>query len=492
MHRQPDLLLLKILWVLSALAGLLFLYGLVFNPIHGDEPMIAEHVLRLAEDGVVRSEMSRGFLDYAHRQYLYHKLFVWTGWLVYQIAGMHYLAFRLISLACIAGLLMSLRAFQVKRLNLRPEAWFLSSGLLLVSAHFFSFGPIFRPETIVALMGFGSFYFLEKNREENRLSWLFAAGALAGASSLAHLNGLSFIAAGGLWLLFQRKWTKAALFGFSSLLPLPLHLTALIPDGSWAAMRRQFRGDPNLDDSDFSLAGKLGELLNEHMRFFWDTPAILLSAFFILTLLLFGKRLMQGKGSFLLIYFCCLYISIGLISHGKSTKYGLLYYPFIFSLVAIAIHELWNADFKVWKKTGFLAMALLFFLSNGVLNIFHTRNISPVRAGRELKAILPLDRAGVFMNEQNAYPLLEDYDIHVPMSFDWQYGEKGNGRMPGMDEFFRFMNQQGNKYVVLDKTALSRTKKHLFGGKRFQAGEQLFNYTLFFQNDRWIIFEQTE
>ncbi|MDV7394590.1 hypothetical protein RZS08_24620, partial [Arthrospira platensis SPKY1] len=139
---------------------------------------------------------------------------------------------------------------------------------------------------------------------------------------------------------------------------------------------------------------------------------------------------------YLLVYLCCLYIGIGLILHGKSTKYGLLYYPFIFSLIAIAIDKWLRADFKGWKKAAFGTMALYFFLFNGTLNILHTKAISPVKAGQELKGLLSKDSAGVFIHEQNAYPLLEDYDVHVPMSFDWQYGKKGNGEMPGMDAFF--------------------------------------------------------
>ncbi len=54
---------------------------------HFDDPWFAEQMYFLAQEGVVRSELKRGFLDWDQKLYVFHKLHIYIGAVFIKIFG---------------------------------------------------------------------------------------------------------------------------------------------------------------------------------------------------------------------------------------------------------------------------------------------------------------------------------------------------------------------------------------------------------------------
>ena len=67
----------KVIYVLSGLTLLLYMFSLFQRPIHVDTAILGEPVYWLGKDGILRSELQRGWYHAEEHFFFTHKLFLY-------------------------------------------------------------------------------------------------------------------------------------------------------------------------------------------------------------------------------------------------------------------------------------------------------------------------------------------------------------------------------------------------------------------------------
>jgi hypothetical protein len=330
-------------WLL-ALAGLLVLLASTYHrAIHTDDAWIGEFVYWANHDGYVRSELFRGLLHSEVYQEVYHKLFVWHSVPVVQVFGWSVYALKSISLAYLLGV-MGLSWYYLKNhfpVANRPQATSLYFALLLTSSLAIEYSFIFRPETMLMFLGFSSWLLLRRALLAGSVAAAAGAGVFAGLAALTHLNGLIFIMAGGLLLLWRRRWLGAVVFGGLAAVIFAGYGLDMVRHHSWELFREQMFMHPAIDNGSHGLGGRILYLLNEHQRFFHSPKEIVLSLLLLLAAyVLYRRRPHVPELRNLALYLILLVLSLDLIVQGKTSKYLLLYMPYMLLLIVAAFDQL--------------------------------------------------------------------------------------------------------------------------------------------------------
>ena len=183
--------------VTAAVLVALFLSTLYHRIAHFDDAWCTEQSYWLLKDGIVRSELFRGYNYWGERMFVFHKAFVYAQVPVLALLGCDIWAARALPMLFSAiGLLLLLRYFRTQ-----VEAQWMATVLYIGCGCLWLFGVDNRPETMTAAFGFASFFVLNRSA---RSAWMVtAAAALAGLASLTHLNGIIYVAAGTIWLALQ-------------------------------------------------------------------------------------------------------------------------------------------------------------------------------------------------------------------------------------------------------------------------------------------------
>ena len=329
-------------WLL-ALAGLALLLASTYQrAIHTDDAWIGEFVYWANHDGHVRSELFRGLLHFEVYQEVYHKLFVWQAVLVVRLLGWNVYVLKSISLGYLAGVI-GLSWYYLRYLPLvaRPQAFSLYLALLLLSSLVVEYGFMFRPETMLMFLGFCSWLLLRRALLNGTTGTAAAAGLLAGLAVLTHLNGLIFVLAGGLLLLWRRRWVGAVVFGVVAAVVSAGYGLDMVRHHSWELFWQQQLHHPAIDNGSHGLGGHILYMLNEHQRFFHSPKEIVLTLLLLLAAyVLYQRRPYPLEFRNLLLYTGLLIFSLDLIVQGKTSKYLLLYLPYLLLLVVIAFDQL--------------------------------------------------------------------------------------------------------------------------------------------------------
>ena len=189
-----------IIFALFIIAAVSFLFGLYFRTIHGDEPILAEQVLSFQKLGFVKAELFDGMgKGWELRQYHFHKFFILLGVLVTKIFGFNIWVLRLVSLFSFIGLIFLFFKY-LKTIKAESKHLFVIAMIVLL-ANFtvFEYAFLFRPEIMIATLGFLSFLLLHQFIQSEKIWLLIGSGAVAGFCAFTHLNGLSFILTGSLF-----------------------------------------------------------------------------------------------------------------------------------------------------------------------------------------------------------------------------------------------------------------------------------------------------
>ena len=207
---------------------ILLLFTLPGQSCHVDEALLGEQVYWEAYGGIPRQDLLAGMFTVDDGkpvpQLVRHKLFNFLGRMVTLAVGFHLPALRLITLLSGFLLLGLMWAYLRKREERSGEVFLLCAVTFLFCPLVFRYIKVFRPEFLLAALGFLSFLLVLRALERERLAFAMAAGLAAGLAVLAHLNGVMFIAAGLGVLLFYRKWKFAAVFAVISLATGALYL----------------------------------------------------------------------------------------------------------------------------------------------------------------------------------------------------------------------------------------------------------------------------
>lgn len=329
-------------WLVAWVGVALLLASTYHRAIHTDDAWIGEFVYWANRDGYVHSELFRGLLHSEVYQEVYHKLFVWQSVLAVKWLGWSVYVLKSISLAYLAGV-VGLSWYYLRYLPVanRQQAAGLYFALLLTSSLVVEYSFVFRPETMLMFVGFCSWLALRRALRSGTTGAAAAAGVLAGLAALTHLNGLIFIMAGGLLLLWRRRWVGAVVFGATAAVAFAGYGLDMLRHNSWQLFAEQMFMHPAIDNGSHGVGGRILYLLNEHQRFFHSPKEIVLSLLLLLAAyILYRQRPRTAEFSNLVIYCLLLVLSLDLIVQGKTSKYLLLYLPYLLLLVTVAFDQL--------------------------------------------------------------------------------------------------------------------------------------------------------
>jgi hypothetical protein len=332
----------RIYWLL-ALAGLVLVLASTYHRvINTDDAWIGEFVYWANHDGYVRSELFRGLLHSEVYQEVYHKLFVWHSVLAVKLFGWSIYVLKSISLVYLLGMLwLSWRYLKHLPVANRQVATSLYFALFLLNTLVAEYSFLFRPELMLMFLGFGSWLLLRRALLSGSVAAAAGGGLLAGLAGLTHLNGLIFIMAGGLLLLWRRRWVGAIVFGVLAAVVVSFYGLDMVQHHSWDLFKEQMFMHPAIDNGSHGIGGRILYLLKEHQRFFHSPKEIVLTLLLLLAAyVLYRQRPHTPEFRNLTIYTVLLVLSLDLIVQGKTSKYLLLYMPYLLLLVVVAFDQL--------------------------------------------------------------------------------------------------------------------------------------------------------
>lgn len=307
----------------------LFALTLFHRISHFDDAWCTEQSYWLLEDGIVRSELFRGYNYWHERLYVFHKAFVYM-----QAALLYFLGFSVWGARATpmlftgVVLLLLLRYFRTKR-----ESQLLATMLYIGCGTLWIFGIDNRPETMVAAFGLASFLLLTRNQQKSSIFQLIMAGVCAGMAALTHLNGLIFIVAGAGWLVLRRNWRAAFLFGFSGSCIASLYLADALADGQIDRLVYQFTHD-HVTQANQHWNSKLRTMAEYHHIFFHSVGETFLTVLtigiaFIIRWRLPNRVLLTPAAQYTLL----LISSFWFLTKSNTAYYYLLFTPFLVILI---------------------------------------------------------------------------------------------------------------------------------------------------------------
>jgi hypothetical protein len=375
----------------TSAAFIFWLIGLYHRHINLDDAWLAEQSYWLAKEGRVKSLLFEGLNQYHISQLVYHKLFIWQGTLAISLLGWNLYILKSISLLYFSLFLVVYFKYYLKE-PLFQKRGLLAFLIIFSSPWVFEFSFVFRPEIMLMTLGFLSFLLLEKNINNDDTVAALGAGIMAGLAALTHLNGLIFGVGGIVTLLCFRKAKSTVLFGglFTAIVAINLINIQSLQDLQLFLF--QFRNDPALDAQDFSLLHYLLKVTNEHSRFLHSTKEISFTLLLVLCLGLGWHRLKEHK--MLCIYTLALTVSLALLAHGKTTKYMLLYFPHLLTLLLITLPYLLNRFIIIGALIFYLMAAYDFnipYLMRNEDQVKKHERIATAIHSRGEKIIAPLE-----------------------------------------------------------------------------------------------------
>ena len=469
----------------------IFLFRLYLRSINGDEVILAEQVLSLQKFGFVKAELFDGMgKGWEIRQFHFHKFFIFLSAFISSIFGFNIWLLRLIPLMFFIGLIFLL--FKYLK-TVIPENKLILGGVLIVLLACFKiteFAFLFRPEIILASLGFLSFLLLFQFFEKKNIWLCIGSGAIAGLAAFTHLNGVSYIMAGGLLLLINSRWKGAFLFGLSATLVSLLYFYDLNSMAELTAFWEQFRSDPNLSESDFKIFHALIKVFNEHMRFFWNVPTAgfsLLYFFCLITNFSYFKKNHPTLFWYHLILIGCL----SAIAQSKTVKYGLVYYPFMVLVISIAMNRFFtnsNTKKQKWLHGGVLA---IYFITNIGFTIWSMTGKSTaylIQKNQAYTKLMTKKEAGVFTTESFYFNSYQNFTIHSILAYSLLH--EIYLQTPRTQEgFYNFAERNHNDYILVRNRAINRDLLTLIDFDKLSKGAINYNYKVIFKDSEAVIME---
>ena len=472
----------------------LFLISLHKRGLHIDEAILGEQIYWLVKEGRVKSVLYAGIgTGLEDKLLVYHKFFIWLGAALVYIFGLSLPLLRSVSLISALLLCSLLYRYFSRYLGLAQkegrQTLFLSILFLLSNSHFFSFSYIFRPELMLACLGFGSFYLLAKYFKYTHLRYIFFAGLLAGLSALTHLNGLIFISAGVLLLLVKKEWKAAFIFSFFAAVSSALYLIDMLSPGDLEQFLTQFRGAPAYREGDLHPLNRLLRLLEEHKRYF---NASMEGSFSTLLILIVGVRFryLWNRHSLLMLFTLFAALSLAIINQGQTSKYALLLLPFAALLMGDGFLSILASKPK--KALVFIFLFTVYFCIQlyPVYSLF-TKRIDIVSRNEAISRHIP-EGSRIYGPGSFLYNQIENYSLLSLQTYATLVHRFDSLEINRKD-FFEHTRSMGSEYVLLD---LYYVDHDFYNGvitkEGFRAGEAYYGYEVIQAKDNYIILKRLE
>ncbi len=344
----------------------LYLLTLVKVTLKTDDDYIGEQVYWLQEVGHVKSELMRGYNNIGLENYqaIFHKLFIYNGAIFSNVFGWSLTTLHFASLFYVIVFFGALYWYLKRKDAFFPKGTFPLVVVLMLSLSVFSeYSASFRPEVMVMALGFISYLFLDLYFRNNKLIYIILSAVFAGATFLTHLNGLIFVAAGVLLLAYKKKLSTSILFGTISSIVFSLYFADIFINSNFANFLYQFRHDPSLSEDNFKWWTPFLKVLNEQMRFL-NSPKEIGFTILLVISLFYLKKLKKLENN-LLIYTLLLVVIFALYTYSKTTKYLIIYLPFLALIVANGWQTIEEGNGKALTRNIF-RLFLVIYISLGV------------------------------------------------------------------------------------------------------------------------------
>ncbi len=455
----------------------LFVFSFYHRWIHMDDAWFADEALMMARTGQIRSEVFTGFLQYEDKVLNAHKFHVIQGAWFIQLFGFSPWVLKAIPLPYLLLLIVLLLYYQ------RNFTGYHSTGvqlltviLLIINASIFEYSYSYRPELSHACLGFFSFLLLHKGVQQNALLPVAAAGLLAGLAAFIHLNGLTFIAAGGGLLFLREEFRKTAVFAFASLAVTALYFFDIGTEQDFQLFLFQFRHDPALKENNFSFWNYFVKITYEHMRLFRASTQASLTGLLLLILLVCFSYLRRNHG-FLLMYTLLLVLAVAVITRDINTKYYILYIPFFITIIAQGVaHRFAQADFR-WKYVFGGALAV-YLIIHTVLDLqLIGRRTDTVATHARVAATIP-EGSSIVAPISFVFNQIDRFNIQAIEVYRY-LREKGSIQI----SFWEYCQNTGRQYVILHISSIQDLNLSV---EEVRAGGEQFECIAAFPDDYYV------
>jgi len=376
-----------------------------------DEAWMGEQAYHEAKDGIARQELLTGMFGFEERMLIRHKLHIFLGSVCIRLFGFHLFGFRMVSLFSGLALGWMMRRYLKGMGRERHREFLYSIAILLSTPLMFRYVKIYRPELLMAALGFASFLFIVSSIERKSLLSAAMAGIMAGFAVLAHLNGTIFIVAGLSALLLEKRWRQAAVFFPVSTMVSAAYLWDIV--GDYSLFKWQFFNNFVVEQIDYGVLAPIIKLFSEHQRYFRTPEIIGVSVLFILTLpLVFSKKTPGNKVFWR--YLLVLFMSLGIAAKSITTKYAMPLLPFLALGIASAVSPWFQREIKVNRLYGSI-LALVLFAHIGFGLFYDGRNAFAGKSFLEKENALmasDMERGGRVLAPGNfIYNEIENFEI---------------------------------------------------------------------------------
>jgi hypothetical protein len=475
------------------LQAILFLLSLYQRAFFVDEATLGEQVYWLMEEGTVKSLLYKGTgTGLSEELLIYHKLYIWLATGLSYLFGLHLPLLRSISLFFSCLLCFSLYRYCKDYLHFeqsRLRLFFMLLVLLLFShSLYFTFSFLFRPELMQTWLGFMSFYMLTAYLKKDKIHYLSLAGTFAGLSALTHLNGLIYIGAGALLLLYKRKMIALGIFTGLSALVSAFYFIDMLEPGAFDRAITQFAGAPAFKKSDLHPLNRIWRVLSEHKRYFHSSTEVSFSLLFILLL---GARFkyMWQRYSNLMLYTLFAALCLAVLNQGQTTKYALLLLPFACLIMALAFMDILQRQPKY--VLHFSAAFLIYFSIQlyDITELIEQRIDLPARNTSISQHIPKGSRvfapASFFYNEYEDYEILsyQGYYTLVDRFHRLDYNRK---------DFFAHARSINCEYIIVDLFFFIDVAREGIRPEFFRPGNTFLGYKVMKAENNYIVLKDTK
>jgi hypothetical protein len=319
------------------------MYSLIQRPPDIDDAWLGEHAYWQSVLGYVKSDLMHGITQQETRFLCHHKLLTLQGALFINAFGF---SLNTINTVPLFYLLIFFPVFYLYcfKKNLSPKQIWFSILLLASNAFIFQYSFVFRPEIPLMTLGFLSYIFVEKTlvMTGQRLIYPIVSGIFAGLSIATHLNGIIFPVAGFLLLVINKRYLQGLLFGISAVPPALIYFydfTEKYGLRFWLYQLNETPSHDRITNLPYGLQ-YLSNLVNEHMRFFHSQVEISFSILFIFSMILLFRYMKPYYN--LILYTTLLVVFLALLSVHKSSKYIIIYLPYLILLISFSFKYLFE------------------------------------------------------------------------------------------------------------------------------------------------------
>jgi hypothetical protein len=492
----------KVLFSTRFLGTLVILYLIAFiistinRSINIDDAWLGEYAYWQAKLGYVKSELMRGITMEEIRLICHHKFLTLQGALFINLFGFSLYSLKVISLIYFIIFLLAFYFFTFKKI-FSPGWLYLTLLLIISNALIFDFAFVFRPEIPIMTLGFLVYILLDHVLKSNKNSIILtvSGGLLAGLCVSTHLNGIVFIIAGFLLLIFNKKYLLSFIFAFSTLPTIAIYFYDFTSQYNIEFWMYQIQQSPSIDKASNLPVGlsQLYNLMNEHLRYFHSPIEITFSLLFIITCILAFKHLKTQRN--LVLYTLVLMISLGLIAIHKTPKYSIIYLPYLVILMVSSFRFLFEKHrSENTKNSGnnlylISLLIIVYLLTNTIYNIKTSIVKFHVSENRQLITKYILEKTdscrivapmSIIFNEINNFKSIQSDLCYSEM-------QKSN-KLIYKQGFLDLTKKYEADYIILSEMDIKKFGLNDFAGSDFNSN----GFDLIVKTDKLMILKNTE